>query len=487
MLGAGLLASCMVAPPDTFTINARSSEAEKCATITPATLGATEADARWIPADEASQLPGYCEVMATLSPVPGSAIGVVYRLPKGWNGKLLGLGGGGWAGNVTLEAATPGLAAHYATAQTDGGHPSTALFETEWVSDPVQAEDFSHRAIHEMTVAGKKLIAGFYRREQDRSYFHGCSTGGRMALMEAQRYPLDYDAIVSMAPVYSLQVQTSAVMRNNLFAQPGAAPGTAGLALAAQGALDACDVKDGVVDGIIADPRACRWDPRSEDGLTSAQQAALRVAYDGVRAPDGSWAQHPMSRGGEAEWGAFVAINGDHDEFSNGGGINGLLPVLFPGKSVDIKAMTPAQVVEARSSAFAKMYEATAPDLSAFFGRGGKLLMWHGESDPGPSPVATIEYVEAAKRADPVGSAQGMRLFLAPGVGHCSGGPGADQVDMLSALDAWLGSGLPPERLIASRTDGPMVRPLCAWPLVAHYGGAGDVNDPVNYRCIARD
>jgi feruloyl esterase len=237
---------------------------------------------------------------------------------------------------------------------------------------------------------------------------------------------------------------------------------------------------------VIADPRSCNFDPGTVAGLTAVQASALRTAYEGVRASDGSWVQWPMSRGGEADWGLFVAINGDWKEFSNGGGYGGLLPVLYPGKAVDIHALTPAQVVEARKSAFAQMYEAKDPNLSQFFARGGKLLLWHGENDPGPSPVGTIDYFEAAKKADPSGAANGLRLFLDPGVGHCGGGPGADQLPLLEELDSWLTTGKAPETMIAKKADGSMVRPLCAWPQVAQYGGSGDVNDPKNYRCIAR-
>ena len=140
-----------------------------------------------------------------------------------------------------------------------------------------------------------------------------------------------------------------------------------------------------------------------------------------------------------------------------------------------------------RDSEFAAMYEADDPDLSAFFGRGGKLLLWHGESDPGPSPVGTIDYAERVAKAVPELAGDSMRLFLAPGVGHCAGGPGADQVDTLAALDQWLASGTAPDRLIATRLDGSMTRPLCAWPQVARYRGEGDANAPASYECVARD
>lgn len=491
-IGAGLVSSCAPTSEPNSTL-AHVQNRARCETASALGGLGSAASAKWVEADGA--LPAFCEVTAMLSPEQGSEIGVLYRLPASWNGKMLGLGGGGWAGNVTLDAAKPGLTAGYATAQTDGGHASTAPFENAWVVDPVKVKDFSWRAIHEMTVAGKALVAAYYGKGLDRSYFHGCSTGGRMALMEAQRFPSDYDAIIAQAPVYTLQVQTSAVLRNNLFAQPGAALGAEGAKLVSDAVLKSCDAKDGVADGVIADPRSCHWKPAellckpgaSGGCLTQPQVNALNVAYDGVRAADGSFAQLPLSRGGEAGWAAFVAINGDRKEFSNGGGTGGLVPVLWGGRQVDLNALTPAQVVEGRASGFAKMYEAGDPNLSPFFARGGKLLMWHGESDPGPSPVGTIDYVEAVKRADPAGAAKGLQLFLAPGVGHCAGGPGADQVDVLGALDGWVKGGKAPQTLVAKKADGSMVRPLCAWPKVAHYTGKGNANDPKNYNCIARD
>jgi len=490
VLGVGLLAGCAK--------NEEAADAKiasRCKGLTGEVLGAAKAKARWVAADQAKGLSGFCEVTATLSPEKDSEIGVVYRLPAGWNGKMLGLGGGGWAGNVTLEVAMPGLAAHYATAQTDGGHPGTDLWDNEWAAQPGPATDFSWRAVREMTVAGKKLVAAFYGKPHTRAYFQGCSTGGRQALMEAQRFPDDYDGIVSGAPVYSLQVQSSAVMRNNLFAQPGAGLDDEEVKLVNRSVLSACDALDGIKDGVIADPRSCSWTPEKlackpgqETGcLTLAQVNALAIAYEGVRTPDGSWAQLPLSKGGEAGWGVFIAVAGGGREGSNGGGMAGLSRPLFGVDAFDYSKLTPRDVMRARSSPFAKMYEATDPDLADYFARGGKLLLWHGESDPGPSPVATIDYAEQVMRADPEGGAGGFRLFLAPGVEHCQGGPGADRIDTLAALDAWLESDTAPDMVTGTRVDGSMTRPICAWPKVAHYKGKGDANDPANYACEARN
>ncbi len=214
-------------------------------------------------------MPAYCEVAGTLSPAPGSQIGVVYRLPANWNGKMLGLGGGGWAGNVTLQAATPGLKAGYATASTNGGHPSTSPWDVDWSSNPESLTDFAYRAINQMTVAGKSVVQSYYGRKQDKAYFQGCSTGGRMALMEAQRFPDDYDAIIARAPVYTLQVQTSGVLRSKLVKEAGGfSPGQ--LKLANDAVLGACDAKDGLKDGLINDPRAAAGAP----GRSSARPAS---------------------------------------------------------------------------------------------------------------------------------------------------------------------------------------------------------------------
>jgi feruloyl esterase len=257
--------------------------ADRCAAVTPAMLGATSASGKWV--EEANGLPGFCEVTATLSPVGGSSIGVVYRLPSSWNGKVLGHGGGGWMGNIALPTAAEGLRKGYATLQTDAGHPTGNVWDTSWAANPEAAKDFAWRGIHEMTVAGKKLVAAYYGQEHRRAYFQGCSTGGRMALMEAQRFPEDYDAISAGAPVYTLQVQTSAVLRNNTFARSGGGFTPEDLALAKNAALAACDADDGLRDGLINDPRQCRWDPatiqctgaKTASCLAPGQVTALRT------------------------------------------------------------------------------------------------------------------------------------------------------------------------------------------------------------------
>jgi len=485
-IGGGLIAAPAAAQGD---------DGARCEAVTGAMFDGSNVTALYVDADAHSGLPAYCEVKGTLHPTAGSNIGVVYRLPVNWNGKLLGIGGGGWAGNVTLMAASEGLKQNYATAQTDGGHPSTEVWDTSWTTSPDAVTDFAYRAINRMTVAGKALVKAYYGRAQQRAYFNGCSTGGRMALMEAQRFAEDYDGIVSGAPVYSLQVQASAVLRNNGFAKPGAGFTPALLKLVNDSVLKACDSKDGLADGLVGQPRACSWKPATlackpgqsaETCLSKAQVSALETMYAGVRAPDGSWAQLPLSKGGEPLWGMFINVSGGGTTASTGGGMPGLTKLLFGDRQVDFAQLDPnTDVPEARASAFAKIYEATNPDLSAFFARGGRLILWHGESDPGPSPVGTLDYAKAVAKGDAKGAADNLRTYLLPGVGHCRGGTGADLVNWLGALDAWVDKGQAPGTLIATRADGAKTRPVCVWPQVAHYSGKGDANDPTSWSCVA--
>jgi len=436
--------------------------------------------------------PGFCEVSATLSPVANSRIGVVYRLPDQWNGKLLGLGGGGWAGNVRLAAATPGLMRGYATAQTDGGHPGTGVWDTSWTSEPQAVTDFAWRAIHEMTVAGKALVKLRYGHAQARTYYQGCSTGGRQGLMEAQRFPDDYDGIIAGAPVYTLQVQSSAILRNRLF---GGGNGftVATLKLVNNAVLGACDKADGAADGILADPRRCGWDPATlacpkgatatASCLSPGQVATLRRAYAGERAPDGTWAALPLQRGGEMGWSRFIDAAGTGVDATRGGGMMGLKDLLFGDRTIDMAALTAADVPVARASSFAKAYEAADPDLRRFMAHGGKLILWHGWSDPGPSPINTIAYYDQVRRVDAKGANANVRLFLNPGVEHCGGGPGADQPDTLTALEGWIERGQAPATVLATRADKTLSRPLCPYPSKPIYDGHGDLALAASFRC----
>jgi feruloyl esterase len=466
--------------------------AADCADLArPGLFGSTEVRSRSVAADAATGAPAHCELTAVIRPVPGSQITAVYRLPEEWNGRMLGLGGGGWAGNVLLATALPALKRGYATAQTDGGHPGTNGADTAWTKDPVAVTDFSHRAVHETAVLGKQVVARRYGRDARRNYFQGCSTGGRMGLMETQRYPDDYEGVIAGAPVYSLLVQTSPVVRRQIFAAPGAALTPALLTRVNDAAVAACDAADGVKDGVVTDPRRCGWDPAelsckagaTGDCLTQPQVTALRQAYETRRTKRGVVGNYGMTRGGEAGWGRFVAATTGVEPNAMNGGLGDLIPLIFSNQAYDAATFdVERQQALVHRTPFASEYEAVSTDLSGFRKRGGKLLLWHGWDDPGPSPFATIDYFERARRANGAGSVQ---LFIAPGVYHCGGGPGADEFDLLTAMENWVEKGMKPQRLVARNRKTGDTRPLCAWPGLPYFSGKGDAKDERNFACRA--
>lgn len=485
--GAGLLALAAAAPA--------SADEPACSGVIDANpiAGAVSLDAVMIAADPAADAPAYCEVTATISPVEGSAIGVVYRLPDDWNGKVLGLGGGGFMGNIALPTALPGLRRGYATLQTDGGHAPGPAFDTAWAADAdgradmVALEDFSHRAVHVMTVAGKAVADAYYDRAPERAYWHGCSTGGRQGLMEIQRYPDDYDGVIAGAPVYDLRVQTSGFVRAMNF-QGERRLATAHPALINAAVLAACDSQDGAADGVVADPRRCNWDPgeiecpdgeASDACLTPAQVDAVRVAYEGVQLSNGEVAAFPLSRGSEGTWGGYA---GDEPVNVNEGALVGLNEAMFRDRQFDMADFDPqTHVPVVRGGAFAEMYEAGDPAISAFAERGGRLLLWHGWYDTGPSPLATVDYYEAAAESLGEGADQSVRLFLAPGVGHCRGGPGPDQFDLLTTLESWVEEGRAPDEMAATKADSELAWSLCAYPKLPR--GRQEADGTTVYAC----
>ena len=444
------------------------------------------------PADAAQKTPAYCEVTAVVSAVPRSQVLVVYRLPENWNGKMLGFGGGGWAGNTALATAVPGLAKGYATAQTNGGHEVKSSFDTSWAQDnPVAMTDFSHRAVHLMTTTGKTVVARYYGKPAQRNYFQGCSTGGRMGMMETQRYPEDYDGVIAGAPVYSLLVQTSGLVRNRFFRAPGGAISEAQLKRVNEAAVAACDAADGIKDGVVTDPRSCGWDPGAlqckagesgEQCLTATQVGTLRAAYTDIRDAQGVVGNYGLTRGGEGGWGRFVQSAPQGAADASNGALGELTVYLFGRADFDAAAFDPlTQQAAVHRTPFAKEYEAAKVDLAPYLKRGGKLLLWHGFDDPGPSPMATIDYYQRAKKANGTDSA--ISLYVAPGVYHCRGGPGADEFDLISALDAWVEKGTAPAFIPAKNSRSGDERPLCAWPTLPIYTGNGDPKKLTSYAC----
>ena len=444
---------------------------------------------------------------ATLSPVPGSKIGAVYRLPTGWNGKLVGYGGGGWAGNVRLETGATEIARGYATMQTDAGHPSGNAGDASWTApggkpDDIALTDFSWRGVHTMTEVGKLVAAKYYGRMQEKAYFQGCSTGGRMALMEAQRFPNDYDAIVAGAPVYSLRVQLGEIYRDWVWNQPGAAITPAQITLVHDAVLAQCDAADGVKDGIVGDPKACKFEPASlqckagqsgDQCLTPAQVTAFRREYEPVVGKDGVTYVYQFSKGSEPGWLQGLNVTNDPQKAAHARDLD-LREIMFGDTNYDFNGFhADRDGPKARSTAFAKTYEAVDPNLKPFLAK-GKLILWHGLDDQLPSPWGTAAYYDQVAKTVGPQTLQSMRFFLAPGVLHCGGGPGANSFDFVSAIDNWVERGAAPERIMGTRLarGGPqspvpaqasMTRPICAYPALPHYSGAGDANDEKSFVC----
>jgi feruloyl esterase len=469
----------------------------------------------------------FCEIDATAHPTAGSHIGIVVRMPDPWNGKLLGLGGGGMAGNVALESQNPlpgaldNLAKGYATAQNDTGHASPSLWDTSWAKLPDGnpnwdgLEDFAFRAVHLMTVWAKKVVQQYYDAPARQSYFMGCSTGGRQALMEVQRFPQDYDGVVSGAPVYDQRVAASMVATSRALIAGGRRLTQHQTRLVNDAVLRACDADDGLKDGIVGNPLRCEWDPaqlackpgQSEDQcLSTAQVEGLRRAYSNIRAPDGSVAVFGLPRGSElTSVPLFASLT---DDLPNAVGMSNLKAVQFEDPHYDFANWDPPRDLDQqRTTPYAFMLDATNPDISPFLLRGGKLILWHGLYDGLPRAADSIDYYQTMSRVTGVqlkarGSSLAVtdsaRLFLAQGVAHCFGGPGADTFDMVSTLDAWREKGQAPERIPARRATADAqphapierrvgTRPLCAFPALPRYRAGTDPTLESSFACSAQD
>jgi feruloyl esterase len=475
-----------------------------CAVLSNLSLAHTRITAAsTVAADAERGVPAFCEVQATLTPVDGSRIGAIYRLPTNWNGRVLGLGGGGFAGSIGLNDAVPGLVRGYATIQNDLGHPSTNGLDPSFaIKAPGQPNvegiiDFGHRATHVATVVGKAIVARYYGRAAQRAYFQGCSTGGRQGLAEAQRYPEDYDGIIAGAPVYTPLVYSNAILRVQAFHKsPGSNLLPEQVPLIQKAVLAACDATDGLRDGILTDPRACTWDPAalacqagtaaSSSCLSPAQVETVRRAYAGVKTRDGRYAAMPLMRGGESDWVTRMVGTAQQPRGQNavlGAPFFPFLVKADPG--YDIMSFDPERDMAALEGGLAGAHvHQRNPDIGAFVKRGGRLLLWHGFNDPGPSPLSTIEYYEAVLDTVPAAEDR-VRLFLAPGVLHCRGGAGPDRFDALTAMEEWVERGRPPRTMIATKADSPLSRPLCPYPQLPRYKGTGDPNDAASFSCAA--
>lgn len=433
-----------------------------------------------------------CRVTAILRPSSDSEIEIEVWMPaSGWNGKLLGVGNGGWSGAINYQGLLLGLSEGYATASTDTGHKGGR--GSFVLGHPEKVIDFGYRAVHEMTVKAKAIVSQFYGNAPRRAYWTGCSSGGKQGLKEAQMYPSDYDGIIAGAPANHWTHLLAALLHigvTNLKDPSNTIP-RAKLPVLHKAVLAACDKEDGIQDGILDDPRACRFDPStilckgadSPDCLTPPQVETARAVYGPVKDPKSGKVIFPgLTRGSEFAWTPALggpepfSIPFDHFRYFVHEDAN------WDWRSFDLSRDTAA------SEAKDKYFAALSPDLKAFKARGGKLLLWHGWVDQLIAPENTIDYYNSVLAA--MGSKQDdwMRLFMAPGMLHCAGGPGPNQFNALAALERWVERGIAPAEILAYRATNnrvDMTRPLCPYPQVAVYSGSGSTNDAANFACKA--
>ncbi|HCC59586.1 MAG TPA: tannase/feruloyl esterase family alpha/beta hydrolase [Solibacterales bacterium] len=464
-------------------------------------------------------VPAFCRVAGSIAPSTDSDIRFEVWLPAAnWNGKFQGIGNGGYAGTISFGGLAEAVHNGYATASTDTGHqdPGNDVTAAWALHHPEKIIDFGYRAIHETALAAKPIIAAFYGNAPTKSYFSSCSNGGRQALMEAQRFPADYDGIVAGAPA-NYWTRLLSLAASNAKATLAAAASyipAAKLPAIEAAALAQCDAKDGVHDGVIENPTACRFDPsvllcqarETASCLTAPQLTAVKAIYDGLRDGHGKLLFPGYSPGGEAEPGGWAPwITGDAPQKSLlfAFGTQFFKNMVYSDPAWQFRAFNPDADVPAAEQRMARYLNATDADLSAFEKRGGKLILYHGWADAAIPALNAINYYDSVVAA--VGAPRAgnfVRLYMVPGMEHCGGGDGpadfgqgrtsdADPLHSVNAaIEAWVEHAAAPNHLIATkyRNDSGTkavvrTRPLCAWPEVAKYSGSGSTDDAANFTC----
>jgi feruloyl esterase len=443
------------------------------------------------------QLPAHCRVMGTIK----EQINFEVWLPlQGWNGKFQAFGNHGFAGNIDYSDLGPELVKGYAIASTDTGHLASQN-PPFWMQNMQQIVDYGSRGVHEMTVKSKSIVEAFYGKRPKYSYFNGCSTGGKEGLMEAQRYPEDYDGINVGGSANFAQIHNRVQYVWNgqvTFANPAAKLAGATLTLINNAAVAACDGIDGVLDGVIDDPRACNFQPSSllckagQDPatcLTQTQVTALEKVYQGPRNPRTGEEIYPgLVPGSERGWGGHTAgpnIFATADQFFK--------YMVYNNPSWDYRTFNFDSDLAYTDHNFSPLIDAINPDLSAFRKRGGKILFTHLWSSTTHAATRSIEYYEEAAarmhggdndHSNMFGKTQEFfRLFMVP---SANGSKGPDTFDSLPYLERWVEQGIPPKSILASHKTAGVVdrtRPVCPYPERAVYKGSGSTDDAANFEC----
>ena len=435
--------------------------------------------------------PAVCRVTATLKPTSDSDIKVEVWLPKdGWNGKLQAVGNGGWAGSISYPALAAAVTGGYAAASTDTGHSTPGASFV--IGHPERVVDYAHRSLHEMAIAAKAIVNAGMGSGPKLSIWNGCSTGGNQGLTIASKYPTDFDAIIAGAPpdprarLMSVRVLINRLVnRSSTSAIPPAK-----FPIIHRAVLSACDTLDGAGDGVLENPRACRFDPqalacKNGDGpscLTAEQIETAKLLYSEVKHPVTGRTLYPplLVPGSELAWATLAGPQ----PFPNAVDAYRFLahgnpdwhPNTFDVKT-DIELMDRA----------GEVLNTVTPDLRPFFTRGGKLLMYHGWNDRQVPAMSSVTYFERVLEATGRQSAgASIQLYMVPGMDHCQGGAGTDTFDKIAALEQWVSTGRAPSSITASHAiDGKVdrTRPLCPYPLIARYKGTGAMADAASFAC----
>lgn len=461
-------------------------------------------------------MPAFCRIEIQIKPTKDSDIKAEVWLPSsGWNGKFLGRGNGGFGGTISYAELAQGIRSGYATAGTDTGHTGGVL-DAEWaVGHPEKVIDFGYRAIHEMTVKAKILVKAFYGNDARYSYFGSCSNGSRASLMEAQRYPEDYIGILAGAPANDWTHNFAGFVWNAqaLFANPGSQIAPSKLAAIHTAVLAACDSDDGIEDGVLNDPRTCRFDPavllckaaESDGCLTRPQIEALKKIYAGPKNARGEVIFPGYFPGGElgpSGWAGWITP----PAIDHGGqyllGDRFFADMVFENPKWDYRSFNVDRDVKAADDKTAKILNSTNPNLKKFGAHGGKLVIYQGWDDAVIPPMNTIDYYTRVLASAGSNGEDIVRLYMVPGLQHCDGGSGASEfgqhnlnydpaTNIFSSLERWVETGVKPGSIEARQHKNPddgasevlMTRPICPYPQLSSYKGVGDTKNAANFVC----
>jgi feruloyl esterase len=467
------------------------------------------------------KLPAFCRVVAVSRPTPDSNIKIEVWLPlAGWNGKFMGQGNGGFAGSISYRGLAIAVRSGFASGGTDTGHTGGATDSGWALGHPEKVIDFGHRAVHAMTELSKSVVQAFYASAPQHSYFSSCSDGGREALMEAQRYPGDYDGILAGAPAYNWTslVSHAAQMTEELESKPENHLPASKVPAIGKAVLVACQKDE--PGPFLADPRTCNFSPdtlvckgaETDSCLTKPQADSVKALYANSYLRDGKLVYHGLLPGGELGdngWPGWITGNGTEKSAGQSYGLGYFRNLVYSNPNWELSNFDLDRDLKAAEEKTGPALNAVNPDLRPFKARGGKLILYHGWNDPAISALATVDYYNSV--AEKVGRAETegfVRLFLVPGMQHCAGGPGPTDFgqwgptfdpalddaahNITFALEAWVEKGTAPEQVIAHggyEAGGrkfSFSEPICAYPKAAEYKGSGDMKDAASYACVAK-